>query len=119
MRHQALSDDALNDEAPNDDARAALQPSAPGTLSSRTLIRELLLAAICLLVGLLVMPCLIFALGRASLGPYEHGGVFALWRDFLIGLAHGSQAFWFVALAPYLLVCLLRLLRRLLLTPVT
>lgn len=96
-----------------------LQPPAQGalparTLASRTLLRELLLAALCLILGLVVMPCLIFAVGRASLGPYEHGGVFALWRDFLIGLSHGSEAFWFVALAPYLLLCVLRLLLRLL-----
>ena len=100
-----------------DTVNAQLQPSAEGPLPSRTLLRELLLAALCLILGLVVMPCLIFAAGRASLGAYEHGGVFALWRDFLIGLWHGSEAFWFVALAPYLLVCVLRLLYRLLHNP--
>ena len=78
------------------------------------LLREGLLALLCLLVGILVMPCLIFAVGRASLGPYEHGGVFALWRDFVVGLARGSEAFWFVALGPYLLFWLVRGARRLL-----
>ena len=103
----------------NDTVNAPLPPPG-GPPAARTLLREGLVAALCLLLGLVVMPCLIFAVGRGTLGPYEHGGVFALWRDFLLGLAHGSQAFWFVALAPYLLVSLLRLLRLLLLqTPVT
>lgn len=102
----------------NDTVNTPLPPPT-GPLASRTLLRELLVAALCLMLGLVVMPCLIFAVGRESLGPYEHGGVFALWRDFLLGLAHGSQAFWFVALAPYLLVSVLRLLQRLLQAPVT
>jgi hypothetical protein len=98
----------------NDTVNTPLQPPAEGPLLSRTLLRELLLAALCLILGVVVMPCLIFAVGRASLGPYEHGGVFALWHDFLLGLSHGSEAFWFVALSPYLLLWVLRLLLRLL-----
>lgn len=89
--------------------------TAPGpALLSHSLPRELLLLVLCLALGVLVMPCIIFAAGRLSLGPYEHGGVFALWRDFLAGLGHGSEAFWFVALCPYILLCVLRLLLRLL-----
>jgi hypothetical protein len=98
----------------NDIVNPSLEPPAQEPEGPRTLLRELILAGLCLLLGVVVMPCLIFAIGRASLGPYEHGGVFALWRDFLQGLGHGSEAFWFVALCPYLLLCVLRLLRRLL-----
>jgi hypothetical protein len=101
-------------QALNDIANAQLQQPPPAGPAPRPLLRELLLAGLALVFGVLVMPCVIFAVGRASLGPYEHGGVFALWRDFLAGLAHGSQAFWFVAVAPYLLLCVLRLARRLL-----
>lgn len=89
-------------------------PASGRHLRSRGLVRELLSAAACLILGIVVMPCLIFAIGRVSLGPYEHGGVFGLWRDFLAGLGAGSEAFWFVALAPYLLFWLLRGGRRLL-----
>jgi hypothetical protein len=83
---------------------------------ARGLWRELLMLAACVGIGAIVMPCLIFAVGRTALGPYAHGSVFALWRDFMIGLVSGSQAVWFIVLGPYLLVWLLRagrwLLRR-------
>jgi hypothetical protein len=81
---------------------------------ARGLWRELLLIAACIGFGVIVMPCLIFAVGRIALGPYAHGSVFALWRDFMIGLVSGSQAVWFIALGPYLFVLLLRSGRRLL-----
>jgi hypothetical protein len=70
--------------------------------------RELLAVAICLGVGLVVMPCLIFAAGRAILGPYAHGSLFALWHDFLQRLLSGSHAAWFIAVGPYVLFWLLR-----------
>jgi hypothetical protein len=81
---------------------------------TRGLWRELLMIAACIGIGVIVMPCLIFAVGRAALGPYAHGSVFALWRDFMIGLVSGSEAVWFIVLGPYLLVWLLRGARRLL-----
>lgn len=80
---------------------------------ARGLWRELLMIAACIGVGTLAMPCLIFAVGRVALGPYAHGSVFALWRDFMLGLASGSQAVWFIVVGPYLLVWLLRAGRRL------
>jgi hypothetical protein len=101
----------LNERANAPNAEPEATDQAP--LASRALLRELAIAGVCLLLGVLVMPCLIFAAGRTKLGPYEDGGVFALWRDFLVGLAHGSQAFWFVAVAPYLIVSAVRLMRRL------
>ncbi len=81
---------------------------------ARGLWRELLAAAICLAIGILVMPCLIFAAGRLALGPYERGNLFVLWHDYLQGLIAGSQAYWFIAVGPYLLLWLLRGGRRLL-----
>jgi hypothetical protein len=82
------------------DVSNQLQRLADYYLSARGARRELLAAAICLIVGVLVMPCLIFACGRLILGPYAHGNLFALWRDFLRG--------------PYALLWLLRAARELL-----
>jgi hypothetical protein len=76
--------------------------------SARGLSRELLAIGICLVIGLIVMPCLIFGAGRLVLGPYGHGNLFALWHDFLQALLAGSRAAWFIALGPYLLFWLLR-----------
>jgi hypothetical protein len=75
---------------------------------ARGVWRELLSAAICLAVGVLVMPCLIFAVGRLVLGPYARGNLFALWHDFMQGLISGTPACWFIALGPYGLLWLLR-----------
>jgi hypothetical protein len=81
---------------------------------ARGLWRELLAVAICLALGVLLMPCLIFAAGRLALGPYARGNLFALWHDFLQGLVSGSWAAWFITIGPYLLFWLLRGGRRLL-----
>jgi hypothetical protein len=74
----------------------------------RGLWHELLIALACLFAGVLVVPCLIFAVGRLALGPYAHGSILSFWHDFLLGLAHGSEAFWFIAIGPYLLLLMLR-----------
>lgn len=73
--------------------------------------REIITILLCLAIGLLLMPWLIFAVGNATLGPYADGGPFILWRDYLVGLLHGSLAFWLVALGPYVAVWLWRGLR--------
>ncbi|HEY3809508.1 MAG TPA: hypothetical protein VGL50_06170 [Steroidobacteraceae bacterium] len=80
---------------------------------ARGLARELLAAAICLALGIALMPCLIFVAGRLALGPYARGNLFALWHDYLQALAAGSHAAWFVLLGPYVLLWLLRGGRRL------
>ena len=75
--------------------------------------REVIVAAAALAVGLLVMPFLIWAGGNRFLGPYAHGdnpkaGPWALFADYVVGLAHGSAVFWVVALGPLALVLLIR-----------
>ena len=82
--------------------------------SARGLSRELLAIGICLIIGIIAMPCLIFIAGRLVLGPYGHGNLFALWHDYLQQLLAGSRAAWFIALGPYLLLWLLRAGRQLL-----
>ncbi len=76
--------------------------------------RELLGFALALVVGLLLMPLLIWVAGNRVLGPYTHGqdlhaGPFALLQDFFVGLLHGSAVFWAVALGPAIFILLLRL----------
>jgi hypothetical protein len=55
----------------------------------------------CLAAGLTLVPLLIWIVGTRSLGPYTNGGLFALWRDDWVALAHGSLPHWVVALGPY------------------
>lgn len=73
--------------------------------------RELLTLLLCLVLGLVAMPALIWAAGSWKLGPYANGGLLALWRDFYGALSRGSLVFWLVALGPYAAVWLLRGLR--------
>lgn len=80
--------------------------TTPGKLpepakAGKPLQRELLLAALALVVGLLLMPVLVWLVGRATLGDYTHGGVFAFMADYLRGLARGDLAFWIMLLGPY------------------
>jgi hypothetical protein len=79
--------------------------------------REILTLALCLATGIFLMPALIWLVGRAALGAYAHGGMLALWRDYLHGLATGSSAFWIIALGPYAFVWVLRGGRRLFMSP--
>jgi hypothetical protein len=75
--------------------------------------RELVVAGLAFAVGLLAMPFLIWLGGSRVLGPYTHGdnpkaGPWALFADYVVGLAHGSAVFWFVALGPLALLLLVR-----------
>jgi hypothetical protein len=74
------------------------------------IIRELLIGGGAILVGLLVAPLLIFMLGHASLGPYAHGGAARLLADYFAGLGRGAPVFWALALGPYVMTLLVRLL---------
>jgi hypothetical protein len=74
--------------------------------------RELAIALAGLLLGALVMPLLVWAAGMLALGPYGNGGLGALFADFFRGLATGSSACWIVLAGPYLVISLVRLLRR-------
>ena len=68
--------------------------------------RELLLAAVCLAIGMLVMPCLIFAVGSLVLGALRRRAACSrCGATFLVGLASGSQAFWFIAAAVLTCCC--------------
>jgi len=83
--------------------------------------RELIILGVSLACGLVLIPFLIWLVGNRILGPYTHGqdatagtGPLRLLADYFAGLGHGSVIFWCVALGPYVIVLLTRLLYRLL-----
>ena len=81
--------------------------------SGGRLRRETVVAGLALLVGLLIMPLLIWVAGRLSLGSYANGSVFALLKDFTGGLAAGELAYWIVLFGPYALLLIVRTTRAL------
>ena len=85
-----------------------LEPLRRSWRSQSRVTRELALFVAAFLVGALVVPLAIYAIGREVLGEYANGGAGALLVDFFRGLAAGAKAFWAVALGPYAFVLLLR-----------
>ncbi|HJS90730.1 MAG TPA: hypothetical protein VJ738_12270 [Steroidobacteraceae bacterium] len=77
--------------------------------------RELSLYGGALVLGLVVMPLLIWLVGHRILGPYSHGedprglGPLALYGDYFSGLAHGWLGYWAVALGPAVMLLAVRL----------
>lgn len=72
---------------------------------------ELLIAAVGLILGLTLLPVLIFYAGVASLGRYDGAGLGRLYASLFEGLRESSVASWVVFLGPYGLYLLLRALR--------
>jgi len=81
---------------------------APAT--ARSLRRELILLGVALLLGLLIVPVLIDLLGPRALGPYAGGGLGGFLEHFYRGLGSGGSGFWIVALGPYVMIWLVRVL---------
>jgi hypothetical protein len=72
---------------------------------------ELCMAAIGLLLGLVLMPVLIFYAGVATLGRFDGAGLGHLYGSLFQGLKEASLASWVVLLGPYGLYVLFRALR--------
>ena len=66
---------------------------------------------LCLALGLLVGPVLVYLVGLPVLGPYTNGGVLRLMGDIFKSLALGSLPFWLFALGPYGVVWVWRIWR--------
>jgi hypothetical protein len=78
------------------------------------IIRELIISAGALLIGVIAMPFAIWLVGNRILGPYTHGanahaGPMALLGDFFVGLSQGAITFWMVALGPLVIILFVRL----------
>lgn len=69
---------------------------------------ELKLLGASVLFGLLVMPPMIYLVGRRTLGEYANGGLFALWGDYFVALFRLRIPYLLVALGLYLAIQLLR-----------
>ena len=85
-------------------------PDDPPT-GSPTLRRELRYALLGLVVGLVILPFLIYAAGAATLGPYN-GGLQPFLRKLYGDLGHGSAAAFALVLGPYVLGQALRWVTR-------
>jgi hypothetical protein len=72
---------------------------------------ELVAAGVGLLLGLALMPVLIFYAGLAALGRYEGASLGRLYSSVFTGLQEASIASWVVLLGPYGLYLLFRALR--------
>jgi hypothetical protein len=64
-----------------------------------------------LIIGIGLMPSLIFYAGVAALGRYEGASLHALYASLSAGLQEGSIASWLVLLGPYALYLIFRVLR--------
>jgi hypothetical protein len=62
---------------------------------------ELGLAALGLLIGIGLMPVLIFYVGAATLGRFEGASLGHLYHSLFLGLGEASTASWAVLLGPY------------------
>jgi hypothetical protein len=72
---------------------------------------ELLMAGIGLLLGIALMPVLIFYAGAAALGRFDGASLGNLYSSVFEGLREASTASWVVFLGPYGLYLLFRALR--------
>jgi hypothetical protein len=72
---------------------------------------ELALAALGLLIGVGLMPILIFYTGASVLGRYEGASLGHLYASLFAGLGQASIAAWVVLLGPYGLYLLFKGLR--------
>ena len=72
---------------------------------------EAMTLGLALLVGLLVMPSLIFLAGHYTLREYANGGLFALYFDFLKGLVELRPSCWIALVGPFVFLSLFRIFR--------
>lgn len=92
-----------------------MSPAAPSALARKPLLpgrlaRELAILAGALAFGVLVVPPLLALVLPHGLGPYAGGGMGAFEANFFRGLAAGSFGFWAVAVIPYLVTLVVRIL---------
>jgi hypothetical protein len=70
---------------------------------------EIIIAAVCLLFGMLVLPALVYWVGTTILGPYTEGGLAGFYSDLFRDLLAGTGRAWLLVAGPYVTLMLLRL----------
>jgi hypothetical protein len=69
---------------------------------------EAMTFAFAALVGLLIMPAMIYVAGLIALKAYANGGVFSLYYDWFAGLFGGHSSYWIVVIGPFAFLTLFR-----------
>lgn len=90
----------------------AMHPD-PGSISTAShLKRELLFAALGLVLGFVLLPFLIYLIGQLIIGPYSGGtqGFGSFYGDLVRDLALPKPNSWFIVVGPYLMLLGLRLI---------
>jgi len=78
------------------------------------LTKELLIAAVMLVFGLVPVPMLVYWVGNQIVGEYgAEGGVWALVQNVWSDLAAGNVVAWILVVSPWLILQVWRLSRRL------
>ena len=75
--------------------------------------REALLFLAMLLIGVGLLPAVIYIVGQSIFGEYGGSGIFDFFERIYAGIASGENVIWFLVASPYLVVQLLRLTFRL------
>ena len=83
--------------------------SDKSTQQNRTAVKELALFLILLFAGLVVLPVLIYMVGRALFGDYSGTGFSDFYQMLHGELRAGEPVVWFLMLSPYVAWQLLRL----------
>ena len=76
----------------------------------QTLIREAVVLVWLLLVGIMLLPVMIWFVGDAVFGDYGGDGFGMFFGELIAKLVHGDIVMWFLVLSPYLAIMVLRLM---------
>jgi hypothetical protein len=79
--------------------------------SQPTLTFEAVTLGLAVLVGLVVMPALIYLAGRYTLDAYANGNLLSLYGDFFKGLVEPRSSNWVVVFGPFVFLSLFRVFR--------
>lgn len=75
----------------------------------RTVVRELALFLVLFFAGLVILPILVYLVGRSLFGEYSGFGFSDFYQSLHADLRAGEPVVWFLMLSPYVAWQLLRL----------